>query len=102
MDHGVLEAVTTLAPLNGRGLEHEVGGDELIHRVGDAVATGLTQHAVPEARSDHRGHLDALARGRRKTVDARRDDGVQRRGYFEGGGTLAKMPLAARVISGRP
>ena len=94
----VLEAVAALAPFTRRGLEHEVGGDELVHGGGETVAAGLAQHTVAEALADHGGELDALPSRRRQAVDARSDDRVERRGYFERRRTLAEMPLAARVL----
>ena len=49
---GVLEAVPALTPLAGCGLEHEVGGDELVDRVGEARAAGFAKNAVAEALAD--------------------------------------------------
>ena len=97
----VLEAVAALASLARRGLEHEIGGDELIDGVGEVVAACLAEHAIPEALSDDRRQLDALARRRRKTVDARGDDGVQRRRDLEHRRTVAEAPLAGLVARDR-
>ena len=94
----MLEAIPAFAALARRGLEDQIGRDELIDRVGDPRASGLAKDAVAEALADHRGELDRFLRARREPIDARGDDPMQRRRHLERGGPLAELPLALFVL----
>ena len=99
---GVLEPVTALSPLARRSLEDEVRRDELVHRVREPRATGLSEDTVAEALADHRSELDRFSRDRGQTVDAGRDDAMERRRHLERRGPFAELPLALFVPGDRP
>ena len=95
----VLEAVPAFTPLTRRGLEDQIGRDQVIDRVRDPRSSGLTENAVAEALSDHRGELDRLLCRRRQPIDARGDDPVQGRRHLERCGPLAQLPFPFFVFS---